>query len=130
LGNGDGTFQAPIDNTILSYVPAVAVGDFDGDGKLDVVALSQGVSIFLGNGDGTFRQGETYSPLFGGLLSVTVADFRGMGRLDLAVGGLGLTIAALLGNGDGTFQSPVYYTAPSPLQVVTASLTGCSDRAV
>jgi archaellum component FlaF (FlaF/FlaG flagellin family) len=124
LGKGDGTFHAPIDSKVLTgYVPAVAVGDFDGDGKLDVVALSRDAIVLMGNGDGTLRLGEHF-PVLGGMESVVVADFRGIGRFDIAIGGLGLSIGVVLGNGDGTFRPPVYYTAPDPLEIVAVDVNG------
>src|ERR1700680_4990431 len=62
----------------------IAVGDFNHDGKLDVVAVVKDVQIFLGNGDGTFQAPINYvvgtNPT-----SVAVADFNGDGKLDLAV---------------------------------------------
>ena len=107
LGRGDGTFQAPI-----SYgVPGpLAAGDLNGDGKPDLaVRRSAGtVSILLGNGDGTFQQPAEFSAaprtiiLPGG--EVTIADFNGDGRPDLAVAGsTNGGFAILLGKGDGTF---------------------------
>ena len=110
IGNGDGTFQNSISQTVPGLVQSPAVGDFNGDGKLDVVAVIQGtsaVSIFLGHGDGTFAAPVQY-PTGPMLLSppyhnVLAGDFNGDGKLDLAVA-TDNGIAILLGNGDGTFQ--------------------------
>ena len=62
LGNGDGTLRAPAQYATGSGANSVVSGDFDGDGKLDLaVTFSRdtssagGVSVLLGNGDGTFR---------------------------------------------------------------------------
>jgi len=66
---------------------AVAVGDFNGDGKLDLVAANDGsnnVTIFLGNGDGTFQPAVNYG-VGEAPTSVAVGDFNGDGKLDLAV---------------------------------------------
>jgi hypothetical protein len=54
LGKGDGTFQAAQSYALGGYVSSVAVGDFNGDGKLDLVT-SVG-TLLLGNGDGTFQE--------------------------------------------------------------------------
>jgi uncharacterized repeat protein (TIGR01451 family) len=94
---------------------SVAVGDFNGDGKLDVAVANTGsgtVSILLGNGDGTFQAAVNLST--GNQPStILVGDFNGDGKLDLALyqrGDLQLSqagsVSILLGNGDGTFQAP------------------------
>jgi FG-GAP-like repeat/Abnormal spindle-like microcephaly-assoc'd, ASPM-SPD-2-Hydin len=115
LGNGDGTFQAPLTTAPPTFVAtAIGVGDFNRDGKLDVVAAgtlgsSYTVYILLGNGDGTFRNGASYP---GGELpdSVAVADFNNDQKLDVAIAnGEGSGINVMLGNGDGTFQAAVAY---------------------
>jgi dienelactone hydrolase len=122
LGKGHGMFKSAADYGLGfgSHHPnSAAVGDFNGDGKLDLVVANGGsndVSVFLGNGDGTFRAAVDYvtnsdldsvEPS-----SVTVGDFNRDGNLDLAVANPG-GLSVLLGNGDGTFKPFVSYAAGS-----------------
>src|SRR5262249_55316591 len=58
LGNGDGTFQPAITTNLLAGATSVAVGDFNGDDKLDLAitsGLNDAVEVLRGNGDGTFQ---------------------------------------------------------------------------
>jgi hypothetical protein len=130
LGNGDGTFQEPARNTSPTYGPsALGIGDFNGDGKLDVVVAGQfgGISqveVLLGNGDGTFTLGQVF-PVGSSPTSIAVADFNGDEKLDLAVScSEGGGVDVLLGNGDGTFQPAVTYLVELPHWVVAADLNG------
>jgi hypothetical protein len=118
LGNGDGTFQEP---AIITYPPlgagplAVTAGYFNGDGNLDL-ALTENFTfsggeaqIMLGNGDGTFTLGDSYT-LDDNSLAIVAADLRNNGKIDLvAAQDEGGALAVLLGNGDGTFEPRVQY---------------------
>jgi hypothetical protein len=93
------------------------VGDFNGDGKLDVITIDTidltAASIFLGNGDGTLQASVPLNQTGGGYSTVASGDFNGDGKLDLVLqSGGGPTMAILLGNGDGSFQTPVTYSVP------------------
>jgi phospholipase C len=96
---------------------AIAIGDFNADGKIDLAVVgttSNNVSIYLGNGDGTFSLKS--QPNVGmGPDAVVVGDFNNDGKLDLAVGNLAdNTVSVLLGNRDGTFQSGITVSVVSP----------------
>ncbi len=137
LGNGDGTFQAPIISD-AGYMPvAIAVGDFNKDGKLDVAVAdsctsssdcSQGVvNILLGQGNGSFTAGSTLA--FGASPnSIVAADFNGDGILDLAAplpstNGINGTISVWLGVGNGTFQAPnIVQTVTQPFGIQAADM--------
>jgi len=128
LGNGDGTFQPAVLYGTGNKPMWVALGDFNGDGKLDVATANQldgTVSILLGNGDGTFQPAVAYAA---GVSPETViaADFNGDGKLDLAVDSMGGdSLSVLLGNGDGTFGPPASFTTGvDPRQAITGDFNG------
>lgn len=127
LGNGDGTFQAPVNYAYgAGQAPfAILAADFNGDGKLDLAFTltlsSSDVAISLGNGDGTFQPPAEFPagtlPYEGGALAA--GDFNNDGKLDLAVADFqGLQVSVLLGNGDGTLGAATQFAVPGDPQDV------------
>jgi hypothetical protein len=116
LGVGDPTFQAAQSYTVGIEPFSLAVGDFNGDGFLDLVVADANVWLMSGNGDGTFQAAqEFFATPFGWASSVAVGDFNADGHPDVAAAiFVGLdeelgSVTVLLGKGDGTFQEPKQY---------------------
>lgn len=102
------SFAAPTSYPVGTNPAAIVVGDFNGDGKIDIAVANTGsgdVSILLGNGDGTFQAARSFSA-GNSPTAIALGDFNGDGKLDLAAFQPGASVSILLGNGDGTFQSP------------------------
>jgi hypothetical protein len=127
LNNGDGTFS-------MSYFtagPAVFVADFDGDGKQDLFVYGIGTALKLGNGDGTFRDGQDnvtgLIASFSMNVSATVGDFNGDGMLDVAgvnAFNFGETIRMSLGSPGGTFTTFGTNFRQNPSNTVAADFNG------
>jgi Bacterial type II and III secretion system protein/FG-GAP-like repeat len=148
-GNGNGTFRKPSLLQLPSgYGPAaLAAVDLNGDGHLDLIVADEGngtVTVFLGNGDGTFQQGVDYatgnSPVW-----IATGDFNGDSVLDLAVANKAdNTVSILFGKsntvtsgatstGNGTFGAQTIYPAgagPTSIAVADYNIDGLADLAI
>jgi hypothetical protein len=117
LGNGDGTFQAPVStNSGAGTFTAIAGGDVNGDGKADVLGVYNGnLLVYISTGNGTFAAAVPYfsTNTSSQFSAITLGDFNGDGKVDVAVSVSSLSGGqyqagqeiVLLGNGDGTFQA-------------------------
>ncbi len=131
LGKGDGTFGPAVTINSDTQIGSFVVGDFNRDGKPDVVDLgngfteSQPLQVLLGNGDGTFQPVQRSWNLASIPRDIIAGDLNGDGILDLALILNPTGVAVLLGHGDGTFANPVIYaTDDLPNGINIAELNG------
>lgn len=137
LGNGDGTYKAPVTYATNVFACAIAAADFNNDGVPDIAVTTQydstgnnpgGIGILLGKGDGTF-QPQIFAPISGYAEGTVVGDFNRDGVLDIAsVQFYPTQFSVAYGIGDGTFQAPVSYAIPaqmfSPFAMAGGDLNG------
>lgn len=116
LGKGDGTFQPQLNSP--GSGEEITSADFNGDGKLDVaLANSSSIVVALGKGDGTFNAPASY-PVSTVAVSIVSADINQDGHPDIVASGASVGsqgTSVLLGVGDGTFQTPQTYNAGGAL---------------
>jgi hypothetical protein len=136
LGDGQGGFLAPKNTAVTNINSPVdlSIGDFNGDGFPDVVMSGSDpvtgaavIGVMLGKGDGTFQSTATYPVGTASPFSLTVTgDFRGTGKIDVALLFQSAKITLLPGKGDGTFGSPIASSMVSsgPSCVDTADFNG------
>jgi hypothetical protein len=139
LGNGDGTFTFSHEYAVHPpeiFQGYLAFADFNGDGKLDLIATANlspakvpnTYAILFGSGDGTFQPAQLHpGPRSGSATGVVTGDFNGDGKADFAVASWDpAQVSVFLGNGDGSFQKPTNYSiAGSPFStLLLADLNG------
>ena len=114
---------------------SVVTGDFNNDGKPDYIfaggAADTDVTLYLGNGDGTFQAPKTIGSITNyDIIDMAVADLNKDGKLDLVVAETSSdertgNFEVFYGNGDGTFAAPVnYVTENGPLGIGVGDLNG------
>ncbi len=133
LGNGDGTFylwSKPLFEGTLPYPNGLVLGDFNGDGKIDVVTgliLNNVITVSLNRGGGFFPQAvSTNGP--SGTVVLAAGDLNGDGKLDVISTGLDENLLDVgIGNGDGSFQlAHPYHLSGSPVAALVGRFS--SDR--
>ena len=138
LGRHDGTFFVAPSITVANIPSALATGDFNGDGKIDIAVANSGgssVTILLNDGLGGFTPAPSTVPVADFPNSIAVGDFNRDGKLDLAVTNSGIVVCSpagcqanavsiLLGCGDGTFTAApsIEGTGNTPEGVTVADL--------
>jgi hypothetical protein len=115
LGNGNGTLESQTALPVGSDATSVAIADFNGDAKHDLVlATGVGASVLLGNGDGTFQAAVAY-PAGPSPMTVAVGDLDRDGNPDLIVAEASSRVYVLRGVGDGTFVAATAWNSACPL---------------
>ena len=137
-GKGNGTFQNAVE--FLAAVPgqtapvAVAIGDLNRDGSIDIVAASAtgccplggGITVLLNKGSGTFQAPMLYADPAGvDSGELAIADLNADGKLDVVESSFGgNNVAIFLGNGDGTFQTAKNFGVPQASGAAIGDLNG------
>lgn len=121
-------FKPALGLTTGTNPSAVATGDFDGDGYVDLAVAnfsSNSVSVIPGNGEGTFRQARAF-PTGQSPRSVEVGDFDGDGFVDIATANANSDdVSLLLNTGSGTFGAPLSYpVGAAPFAIARGDLNG------
>jgi hypothetical protein len=127
LGNGDGTFQAPVfyQQGSNSGALAVAIGELiKGDHGDVVMGTGNGAYVYINNGDGTFKTPVLYGPSW--INSITITDINGDKKNDLVVSSYSSSaVWTMLGNGKGGFTAgESFATSGYPNNVVVADFNG------
>ena len=108
IGNGNGSFQAPLTATSGAAPSAVVTADLNGDGFLDLVTTNNNddtITVLLGNGNGTFQAPVAY-PAGSDPDDLVLVDINGDGKIDIVTADqFGNQAVISFNGGAGTFPS-------------------------
>ncbi len=138
INNGDGTFAAGVDYSIDGSSPGIAAADMDGDGDIDLAAVTNRdtVSVLMNNGNGTYAAEIVYNTLGNTPSSIAAGDLDGINGPDLVItnikdDGVHFFVSVMLNSGTGTFPTSVPYIVSAnaafgdrPEEVMIADLDG------
>jgi hypothetical protein len=128
IGYTIGGFTAATNFTVGTNPQAITVGDFNGDGKIDLATANKGsnnISVLFGNGGGGFAAATNFT-VGTNPEAVTVGDFNGDGKIDLATANYtSNNVSVLLGNGGGGFAAATNFTVgTNPISVTVGDFNG------
>lgn len=119
FGNGNGTFQAPVNTAVTGGANSIAAGDLNGDGKIDLVIAkhqTSTIALLLGNGNGTFVQSQELAANLQNSINVStpiyIRDMNGDGRADIIVASPSREDSLFINNGS-SFQPKQDYLSNS-----------------
>ena len=116
LNNGDGTFGARHDYSLAAGAQTIAAGDFNQDGKLDLVTDDfGGLTVLLNDGGAEFHEGSEASAGGADFSTVFVGDLTADGYPDVVVVNEGSAAQVLLDNVTGKLRPSVAYRASTDL---------------
>jgi len=133
MNNGNGTFAPKVSYATNGNASGIAMGDFNGDGKADLVSSNWStatISVFINNGNGTFAAKVDYTAMqFPS--NIVAGDLNGDNKADLvATGSWDNVVSVFINNGNGTFQNqvtyPTGYYGQSPNDVALGDVNGDS----
>jgi hypothetical protein len=121
------SFNSP--ESYLAPSVSFAIGDFNNDGKPDIVSGANAVVMLAGHGDGSFAKPVLIATGPSGAVAgaMVAGDFNRDGNLDVSIAFYSSpgSVMVLLGNGNGTFKAPVSYPVGNlPVALVAAEFTG------
>ena len=114
--NGNGTFSAPVTVRVGNNPSSVVAGDLDGDGDIDIATgVSNGISVVLNNGDGTFGMSSQFSgpAFFQGALDIGIADFDQDGDNDIVNIAFSSRVELYVNDGSGAFPNAFQFADPN-----------------
>ncbi len=117
LGNGDFVTGNNGFTTVLNDTEDIGLGDFDGDGDIDIIFINQGGfghEYYENDGNGNFSVAGFLPATNGG--AIAVGDVNNDGFLDVIIGNLNQVNFCMINNGDGSFTNETTARLPGTIK--------------